>query len=138
MHIRFFEPTVMFFGMTNLPATFQAMMNEILRDLINEGKVATFVDDVLVGTETEEGHDEIVEEILRRLEENDLYVKPKKCIWKVQKIGFLGVVIGPNGIEMEEEKVDGVLSWPEPKNVKDVRKFLGLANYYRRFIKDFA
>jgi len=138
MHIRFFEPTVMFFGMTNLPATFQAMMNEILRDLINEGKVAAFVDDVLVGTETEEGHDEIVEEILRRLEENDLYVKPKKCIWKVQKIGFLGVVIGPNGIEMEEEKVDGVLSWPEPKNVKDVRKFLGLANYYRRFIKDFA
>ena len=138
MHIRFFEPTVMFFGMTNLPATFQAMMNEILRDLINEGKVATFVDDVLVGTETEEGHDEIVEEILRRLEENDLYVKPEKCVWKVQKIGFLGVVIGPNGIEMEEEKVDGVLSWPELKNVKDVRKFLGLANYYRKFIKDFA
>ena len=59
-------------------------------------------------------------------------------IWKVRKIGFLGVVIGPNGIEIEEEKVDGVLSWPEPKNVKDVRKFLGLANYYRRFIKDFT
>ena len=59
-------------------------------------------------------------------------------IWKVRKIGFLGVVIGPNGIEIEKEKVDGVLSWPEPKNVKDVRKFLGLANYYRRFIKDFT
>ena len=59
-------------------------------------------------------------------------------IWKVRKIGSLGVVIGPNGIEMEEEKVDGVLSWPEPKNVKDIRKFLGLANYYRRFIKDFT
>ena len=56
----------------------------------------------------------------------------------MRKIRFLGVVIRPNGIEMEEEKVDGVLSWPEPKNVKDVRKFLGLANYYRRFIKDFA
>ena len=115
-----------------------AMMNEILRDLINKGKVAAFVDDVLVGMETEEGHDEVVEEILRRLEENDLYVKPEKCAWKVRKIGFLGVVIGPNGIEMEEGKVDGVLSWPEPKNVKDVRKFLGLANYYRRFIKDFT
>jgi len=128
----------MFFGMTNLPATFQAMMNEILRDLINEGKVAVFVDDMLVGTETEKGHDEIVEEILRRLEENDLYIKPEKCVWKVRKIGFLEVVIGPNGIEIEKEKVYGVLSWPEPKNVKDVRKFLSLANYYRRFIKDFA
>jgi len=102
----------MFFGMTNSPATFQAMMNEILRDLINEGKVVAFVDDILVGTEMEEGHDEIIEEILRRLEENDLYVKPEKCVWKVKKIGFLGVVIEPNGIEMEKEKVDGVLSWP--------------------------
>jgi len=110
MHIGSFKPTVMFFGMTNLPATFQAMMNEILRNLINEGKVTAFVDDVLVGTETEKGHDEIVEEILRRLEENDLYIKLEKCIWKVRKIGFLGVVIGPNGIEMEEEKVDRVLS----------------------------
>jgi len=103
MHIESFEPTVMFFGMTNLPATFQVMMNEILRDLINEGKVAAFVDDVLVGIETEEGHNKIVEEILRRLEENDLYIKPEKCVWKVRKIGFLEVVIGPKGIEMEEE-----------------------------------
>jgi len=75
---------------------------------------------------------------LKRLEENDLYVKPEKCVWKVKKIGFLGMVIGSNGIEMEREKVEGVLSWPEPKNVKDVRKFLGLANYYWRFIRDFA
>jgi len=138
MHVGSFEPTVMFFRMMNLPATFQAMMNEILRDLINKGKVTVFVDDVLVGTETEEGHNEIVEEILRRLEENDLYVKLEKYVWKVRKIGFLGVVIGPNRIEMEKEKVDRVLSWPEPKNIKDIRKFLGLANYYRRFMKDFA
>jgi len=67
-----------------------------------------------------------------------LYIKPEKCVWKTRKIGFLGVVIGPDGIEMEAEKVDGVLSWSQPKNVKDVRKFLGLANYYGRFIKDFA
>ena len=133
-----FKLTVMLFGMTNSPATFQMMMNEILRDLINEGKVAVFVDDILVGTETEEGHDKIVKEILKRLEENDLYIKPEKCVWKVQKIGFLGIVIGPNGIEMEKEKVDGVLSWLEPKNIKDVRKILDLANYYRGFIKDFA
>jgi len=113
MYIGSFEPTVMFFGMTNLPATFQVMMNEILRDLINEGKVAAFVDNVLVGTETEEGHDKIVKEILRKLEENDLYIKPEKCMQKVRKIEFLGVVIGPNGIEIKEEKVDGVLSWPQ-------------------------
>jgi len=128
----------MFFGMTNSPAMFQAIMNKILRDIINEGKVAAFVDNVLVGTETEKGYDEIVEEVLRRLEENNLYIKPEKCVWKVRKIRFLGVVIGPSGIEIEKKKVDGVLSWPEPRNMKDVRKFLGLANYYRRFIKDFA
>jgi len=72
------------------------------------------------------------------LEENDLYIKLEKCVWKVWKVGFLGVVIGPNRIEMEKKKVDEVLSWPEPKNIKDIRKFLDLANYYRRFIKDFA
>ena len=77
-------------------------------------------------------------EILRRLEENNLYVKPEKYVWKVREIGFLRVIIGPNGIEMEKEKVDRVLSWSEPKNVKDVRKFLGLTNYYRRFIKNFT
>jgi len=69
----------MFFGITNSLAIFQAMMNEILRDMINKGKVAAFVDDVLVGTETEEEHDKIVEEVLKRLEKNDLYVKLEKC-----------------------------------------------------------
>jgi len=73
----------MFFGMTNLPATFQAIMNEILRDRINEGKVVAFVDDMLIGTETEKGHNEIMEEVLKRLKENDLYIKPEKYIWKV-------------------------------------------------------
>ena len=75
----FFEPMVMFFGLTNSPVTFQAMMNKLLRDLINTGKVAAFINDVIVGTETEDGHDEIVGEVIKRLEENDLYVKPKKC-----------------------------------------------------------
>jgi len=138
MHIGSFEPVVMFFGLTNLPATFQTMMNDIFRDLINKGDVAIFIDDVLVGTEMEERHEELVEEILRRLEEHDLYVKLEKCEWKVREVGFLGVVIGPDGIKMEKEKVRGVLEWPTPKCVKDVQKFLGLANYYRRFVKDFA
>ena len=74
-----FEPTVMFFGLTNSPATFQAMMNELLRDLINTGKVAAFIDDVIIGTKSEEGHNELVAEVIKRLEENNLYVKPEKC-----------------------------------------------------------
>ena len=74
-----FEPMVMFFRLTNSPVTFQAMINELLRDLINTGKVAVFIDNVIIGTETEEGHDELVVEIIKRLEENNLYVKLEKC-----------------------------------------------------------
>jgi len=137
-HVGSFEPVVMFFEITNLPATFQGMMNEIMRDLINKGKVTVFVDDVLVDTDSEEGHDEIVAEVLKRLKENDLYVKPEKYLWKVNKVNFLEVVMGQEKIEMEEKKMEGVLNWPVPKMVRDIRKFLGLANYYRRFIKNFA
>jgi len=108
-HVGSFEPVVMFFGITNSLATFQGMMNEIMRDLINEGKVAVFVNDMLVGTDGKEGHDEIVAEVLKQLEENDLYVKPEKCSWKKNKVNFLGVVMGQGKIEMEEDKVVGVL-----------------------------
>jgi len=79
-HVGSFELTVVFFGITNSLAIFQAMMNEILRNIINKEKVAAFVNNMLIGTETEEGRDEIVEEVLKRLEENDLYIKPEKCI----------------------------------------------------------
>ena len=130
IHVGLFEPVVMFFGMTNSPATFQAIMNEILRDMINEGRVAAFVDDVLVGIETEEEYDETVEEVLKRLEENNLYVKPEKCVWKARKVPFLGVEMGEGKVKMEEEKIEGVLKWPTPRCIRDVRKFLGLANYY--------
>ena len=125
-----FELIVMFFGLTNLPAMFQTIMNELLRDLINTGKVAAFIDDVIVGMEMENRHNEIVAEVIKRLEESDLYVKLEKCKWKVWEVGFLGVVIGPEGIKIEKEKVQGVLEWPIPKCIKDVQKFLGLANYY--------
>ena len=84
-------------------------MNEILWDLINTEKVASFIDDVIIGTEMKKGHDKIVEKVVKRLVENNLYVKPKKCKWKVKKVGFLGVVIGLEGIKMEEEKVKGFL-----------------------------
>ena len=125
-----FELTVMFFGLTNLPVTFQAMMNELLRDLINMGKVAAFINDIIVGTEMKKGYDKLVAEVIKRLEENDLYVKPEKFKWKVREIGFLKVVIGEDGIKIEKENVKGVLDWPTPKCVKNMQKFLGLVNYY--------
>jgi len=103
-----FEPTMMFFGLMNSPATFQTMMNKILQDLTNMEKVASFIDNVIIGTEGEEEHNELVEKVVKRLAENDLYVKLEKCKWKVKEVGFLGVVIGPKGIKMEEEKVKGV------------------------------
>jgi len=138
MHIGAYEPTVMYFGLTNSPATFQTMMNDLFQDLINQGDTATFIDDILVAMDTEEGHDELVDEVLRRLEENNLFVKLEKYKWKVREVEFLGVVISPKGVEMQKEMVEGVLNWPAPRNVKEVQKFLGLANYYRRFIKGFA
>jgi len=79
MHIGAYEPIVMYFGLTNSPATFQTMMNDLFRDLINQGDTATFIDDILVATDTEEEYNKLVEEVLKRLEENDLFVKPKKC-----------------------------------------------------------
>jgi len=104
-----FEPTVIFFGLTNSPVTFQAMMNNLLRDLAVEEKVAVFIDDVMVATETEKGHDKIVEEVLRMLKENDLFVKLEKCVWKVREVGFLGVIIGEDRVRMEKKKVQGVI-----------------------------
>ena len=138
MHLGVYKPTVMFFGLTNSPATFQAMMNDILRDLIDTGDVAAFMDNMLVGIEDEKKHNKIVEEVLRRMEENNLYIKPEKCVGKVKEINFLGLVIGAEGIKIQEEKVAGVFEWPRPKSVKKVQKLPGLANYYRRFVKDFA
>ena len=114
------------------------MMNELLRDLINTGKVAAFIDDMIVGTETKEEHDELVAEVIKRLEENNLYVKLEKCKWKVREVRFLGVVIGLEGIKIEKEKAKEVLEWLTPKCVKDVQKFPGLANYYHQFIQDFT
>jgi len=128
----------MYLGLTNSPTTFQAMMNDLFRDLINQGDIATFIDNILVATDTEEGHNKLVEKVLRRLEENDLFVKPEKCKWKVREVEFLGVVIGPKGVEIQKEKVEGVLSWLAPRNVKKVQKFLDLTNLYRRFIKNFT
>jgi len=104
-----FEPTVMFFGLTNSPAIFQAIINEFLKDLINIGKMGSFINDVIVGTESKERHNKLVEEILRRIEEDNLYIKPKKCKWKVREVDFLEVIIGLEEMKIKKEKVKAVL-----------------------------
>ena len=96
------------------------MMNEILCDLINTGEVASFIDNIIVKTEKEKGHNEIVEEVVKRLAENDLYVKLEKYKWKVIEVGFFRVVIGLEGIKIKEEKIKEVLDWPTSKEIKDM------------------
>jgi RNase H-like domain found in reverse transcriptase/Reverse transcriptase (RNA-dependent DNA polymerase) len=133
-----FELLVMFFGMTNSPPTFQNMMNDILKEEIDCGVVIVFIDDILIFTEKEEGHEEIVKEVLRKLKENDLFLKVEKCIFGASEIEFLGLIISPDGIKMDPIKVNAIMSWPVPKRVKDIQAFLGLANFYRRFVHNFS
>ena len=95
-------------------------MNNLFQDIINQENIAIFIDNIIVAIDTEEGYDKLVEEVLKRLKENDLFVKPEKYWWKVKEVEFLGVVIGPREVEMQREKVDRVLNWPASKNVKEV------------------
>ena len=106
--------------------------------MIEAGDVVAFIDDVMVETETEEGHDDIVEKVLRKMAENDLFVKPEKCVWNVREVGFLEVIIGLDGIKMKKKKIQRVVDWLVLRSVKNMQKFLELTNYYRQFVKDFA
>ena len=96
------------------------MMNDLLRDIIEAEDIAVFIDNMMVGTETEKEHNDIVEKVLRRIAENDLFMKPEKCVWKIRKIGFFGVVIKLDGVKMEKEKVQGVVDWLVLKSIKDM------------------
>lgn len=133
-----FEPLVMFFGLTNSPATFQTMMNDIFIELIDGNVVIVYMDDILIFTETLEHHREVVKRVLEVLQRNKLYLKAEKCEFEKEKIEYLGLIISQGKIEMDPVKVEGVSKWPEPENVKDVQSFLGFVNFYRRFIQDFA
>jgi len=96
------------------------MINNLFQDMINQGTTATFIDNIIMVTETEERYDEVVEEVLKQLKENDLFVKPEKCKWKVREMEFLGVVIRPKRVEIQKEKVEEVLNWPVSQNIKEV------------------
>ena len=113
------------------------IINDLLRDMIEAGDVAAFINNVIVGTEIEKGHDNI-EKLLRRIVENDLFVKPEKYVQKVRKIGFLEVMIGPDRVKIEKKKFQKIVDWLVLRSVKNVQKFLKLANCYRQFVKDFT
>jgi Reverse transcriptase (RNA-dependent DNA polymerase) len=100
--------------------------------------VIVFIDNILIFTESEEGHEEIVKEVLQKLKESNLFLKAKKCILDAAEIEFLGLIISPNGIKMDLIKVEAITSRPVPKQVKDVQAFLGLANFYCQFVHDFS
>ncbi|GLB37179.1 putative chromo (CHRromatin Organisation MOdifier) domain containing protein [Lyophyllum shimeji] len=133
-----FEPLVMFFGLTNSPATFQTMMNDIFRDLIAQGVVCVYLDDILIYTKTLEEHRRITRIILDRLREHRLFLKPEKCKFERTEIEYLGLIISHGTASMDPVKVAGVAEWPVPRNKKEVQSFLGFTNFYRRFIRDFS
>jgi len=133
-----FEPLVMFFGMTNSPAIFQTMMNDIFQNLIVEGIVVVYLNDILIFTKMEEEHVQAVRWVLQVLKENKLFLRLEKCEFYKQQIKYLGLVILENEVSMDPVKVAGVREWPTPVNKTDVQAFLGFVNFYQRFIQDFS
>ena len=133
-----FEPRVMYFGMTNSPATFQALMNAIFADLIAQGDVAVYMDDILIYSKDLKHHRRIVRIVLQRLQDYDLYLKPEKCEFEKDEMEYLGMIISPGEVKMDPGKVAAVRDWPTPTTLREVRAFIGFTNFYRRFIPDFS
>jgi hypothetical protein len=133
-----FEPLVMYFGLTNSPATFQTMMNEIFQDLITKGVVSVYLNDILIFTNSLEEHRWVTRLVLDRMREHKLYVRPEKCEFEKTKIEYLGVIISHNKVEMDPVKIAGVVDWPTPSNKKEVQSFIGFINFYQRFILGFS
>ena len=133
-----FEPLVMTFGLCNAPATFQSFMNKIFEDLIDDGHVVVYLDDILIFHSSLDQLDKLTHEILRRLEAYDLFLKPEKCSFAKTAIEYLGVIVTEGQVKMDPAKVTGILDWPVPKSLKNVQAFLGFCNFYRRFIKDYS
>jgi hypothetical protein len=132
-----YEYTVMPFGLSNAPATFQNMMNHIFRDLLDLGLIV-YLDDILIYAETEEEYDRIVTDVLKRLAENRLPISQDKCFWSTTRVDFLGYAISKDGIEMAQDKVQCIRDWECPRSLRDVQSFIGFANFYRRFIEGFS
>jgi len=134
-----FEPTVMFFRLTNSPATFQTMMDDIFQEEVAQGWLRIYMDNMIIATEDDEVlHELRVNHILDKLAKFDLFLKPEKCKFHQREVEYLGVLIGNGSVKMDPVKVQGISEWPIPLTVKDVRSFLGFCNFYCAFIKNFS
>jgi hypothetical protein len=128
---------VLSFGLTNAPAYFMYLMNKVFMEYLDKF-VVVFIDDILVYSRGEEGHEEHLRLALQNLQEHRLYDKLSKCEFWMKQVAFLGHVISRGGISVDPRKVQDVLSWNAPISVSDIRSFVGLAGYYRRFIEGFS
>ena len=125
------------FGLTNTPAVFMALMNKIFQTYLDQF-VIVFIDDILVYSPNEELHAQHLRIILGVLREKGLYAKFSKCEFWLKQVAFLGHVVSKEGIQVDPSKIEAVVNWEPPKNVTEVRSFLGLAGYYRRFVEGFS
>jgi hypothetical protein len=131
------EYQVMPFGLTNAPASFQGLINDTLKDFLDDFAVA-YLDDILIFSKTYKEHVEHVKKVLQRLREKQLPIKLSKCEFHKDRIAFLGYIVSTEGLAPDPKKVEAVKDWPEPTNVKEVQAALGFMNYYRKFIKGFS
>ena len=132
-----YEYLVMPFGLTNAPASFQEMINHVLREYLDIFVIA-YLDDILIYSETLEQHKQHVRQVLQKLQDAQLLVEPEKSFFHVQQVDYLGYTITPGEIRMQHDKVESIRNWPTPQNVKDVRAFLGYVNFYRQFIRNYG
>ncbi|KAL2089934.1 hypothetical protein ACEWY4_014622 [Coilia grayii] len=132
-----YEYLVMPFGLTNAPAIFQGLVNDVLRDMLDR-YVFIYLDDILIFSKTLEEHKQHVRLVLRRLLENSLFVKAEKCEFHAKTVAFLGYIVAEGAIQMDPAKVSAVASWPIPATRKQLQQFLGFANFYRRFIRNYS
>ncbi|KAL0168962.1 hypothetical protein M9458_037184, partial [Cirrhinus mrigala] len=132
-----YEYRVMPFGLSNSPSCFQAFVNEVFRDMLNRC-VIVYIDDILIYSNSYPEHVQHVRAVLKRLISHQLYAKEEKCDFHQSRISFLGYIISPEGVAMDERKVEAVLNWPRPSTLRELQRFLGFANFYRRFIRNFS
>ncbi|XP_058003715.1 uncharacterized protein LOC131180114, partial [Hevea brasiliensis] len=132
-----YEFLVMPFGLTNAPAAFMDLMNTIFRPYLDQF-VVVFIDDILVYSRNAEEHDRHLRIVLQTLREKQLYAKLSKCEFWLKEISFLGHIVSAEGIKVDPSKIEAVLNWKPPRNITEIRSFLGLAGYYRRFVKGFS